>query len=775
MALAGLAVTEDHYLLVGSLDPPGLLCFDLVAGGEPSLLHWPLPDFAPYDVCRRAGGGAWVLDAGQRLVWELGRDWRIAGSGAPAPTEVGGFAPEEDEAAAAETGASGTGASGTGASAVGRASVSAADAFPLDGEPLAIAPLGDGVLVLEHHDPDEPSRLVLLRRGRLPVAAVAQGRGTTVRGHDLAVADAEPPVAYVADERGNQAFAFALDASSGGLSADLLPQYLPLRRFGGKALVAAPGGVRYDLGEGWIPLVCQPQARHAESAIVVTPILDGGEPGCVWHRLLLDGRLDPGASVEVFSAAADDPAALAVPQWRPEPAPRARAGGIETPFAGDLAGYDTLELLFQRARGRHLRVKLVLGGDGRATPRLRALRASFPRFSYLERYLPAVFREDEQSASFLDRFLANLEGFATSVEDTIAAAHVLLDPSATPSEALDWLAGWFDATLDPAWDDARRRLFVTHAAGLFRRRGTPAGIELALRLALDGCLDERDVAEGPAPSPRQARVVEAFRARRTPGVLWGDPTDLGGPRTVEREAWTPVQGGVALDAAYRAYLERAGVPRGARQRFPLARPAGRAGEAWQRFAERTLGFVPPAAGDGVVERAWRRFLARRYSSPSALSDAYGLLGDDRIEAWEDVDPPATLPPDGTPLLDWFAFSTVVLPMRRRAHRFTVLLPVPLGGDAGGADEVRRRAERVVELQKPAHTLFELRFFWAAFRVGEARLGTDTHIEAGSRAPELLTPLVLGRRHLGETHLAGAPAEDAVRRPFPSTHDDPEPA
>ncbi len=86
----------------------------------------------------------------------------------------------------------------------------------------------------------------------------------------------------------------------------------------------------------------------------------------------------------------------------------------------------------------------------------------------------------------------------------------------------------------------------------------------------------------------------------------------------------------------------------------------------------------------------------------------------------------------------------------------MLLPVRIGEDAPADHEARRAlATRVVALQKPAHTVFDVRFFWSAFRVGEARLGHDTVIDLGSRSPALLTPLVLGRGHLGEERL-GSP-------------------
>ena len=97
-------------------------------------------------------------------------------------------------------------------------------------------------------------------------------------------------------------------------------------------------------------------------------------------------------------------------------------------------------------------------------------------------------------------------------------------------------------------------------------------------------------------------------------------------------------------------------------------------------------------------------------------------------------------------------------MQRVAHQFRVLLPNPVSAltDRGQLEAVQqeqlRLARRVVELEKPAHAEFSIRFYWAMFRLGEARLGDDTLLDLGGRSSFLNPPATLDQVYLGETSL-----------------------
>lgn len=813
-SFGGLTVTEDHYLVVGTNEPKGVLIFDLHAGGSPQHLLFPHAiEFEPFDMAARAGGGVFILDRRNRRYWELDRGFAVVSHAAPRtgaqPAEAFRAADDDDAAAIQATSDAQSDADATQSARVAAPQITKESATPIfNSNPLAIESLPDGsVLILDHRVNESFSRVRHYRDGRnvgdsvstrlmLALIEQAQQKGFRLVGYDFAFVagraasgadDGQPDRLYIAAADGDQSYAFRI-TWRGHKQIRLEPEaiYLPMRLFGGKGLVGVGTSAHYDFGDRFIPLTEQRRPRYVEAATLLTPVksgsasepdraFDGGEPDCAWHRLMLDACIPAGTSVEVWSRAANDEDDLLIAGWDKEPQLHLRADGSELPFVGRLdrrsdaaakeraKGDGTWELLFQRARGRFLQLKLAVAGDGRTSPRLRALRAYYPRFSYAVNYLPGVYREDEQSASFLERFLANFEGTLTALEDKIAAVQLLFDVRSAPAEALEWLANWYGVALDPAWDEARRRVFIKHAMEFFAYRGTRRGLELALRLVFDDCIDDSAFSDDPREEARRdargIRLIERYRARNVAPALIGDPTEDETPgfvpatQTKLSRRLTPSAS--QLSSGYRTELGLSGD-----EEFPVTNPGGERGRAWKSYAQAALGFVPSAAGAGD-ESAWRDFLARRYRTVKALNDAHR-------SAWTtfaNVPLPSSLPRSSALFRDWYEFESVVVEMRRTAHRFTVLLPVPRTDTFGNEEQNARRAlaERIVALEKPAHTKFDIKFYWAMFRLGETRLGEDTLLDFGSRAIALAPPLVLGTEHLAETRLAPAHPQDVTDR------------
>ncbi|AFE04870.1 putative phage tail protein [Corallococcus coralloides DSM 2259] len=768
--LGGLGITSHHYLLVGTLAPePGLRVFDLHSGGPPVRHPWPASvPFAPWDIAATPDGGAVVLDRTNRRLWRLDAELRVV--------RLGGETVLAEEVVESFQPADG-GPQRRVPAITFPQPVSLDASLPLDAaDPISVEVLPDGrVLVLDRGDAS--CFLGVYRDGQpegaplpLKVEGILQGAGPeqdfVLVPHDMALVPGtkdRPHRVLVVGRDGNQAFPFDLHVGAGGvLSAVPQSKYLPMRLFGGKALIGAGDCAFYDFADTFVPLKGQRRPRYVRDATLRTPVFDGRAPDCVWHRLMLDASIPPGARVTVRTRAANELADLEAAPFIEEPTLYKRGGGSELPYVAGAIGEHrgTFEVLFQRARGRYAQLELTLHGGGATTPRLHALRAWYPRFSYLSQYLPGVYRQDVESASFLDRFLANVEGLFTSIEDRIAAAQVLFDARSAPPEALDWLASWFAVAMDPAWDDKRRRLFLRHTLDFFQWRGTPRGLIMALRVALDEYPDDTLFTQEKEPTHARYRIVERFRSARTPFIAPPQPPVAHGIHAVAAATsrrWEPSQGRAQLLDRYRAGLDAAGVTATV-ESFPLREPAEAAVSAvWRSFCMEALGFIPAAAAADTP--VWRAFLMRRYRGITALNLAHVT----RLEDFTQASLPLRLPDDGPAQADWYHFETVVLPVRAASHRFTVVLPVPKGS---AAEEQRTRLEqamRVVAVEKPAHTVFDVKFYWAMFRVGEARLGVDTQIDLGSRAPELMPAMQLGREYLAESHLTPSPPQDARDR------------
>jgi phage tail-like protein len=288
-------------------------------------------------------------------------------------------------------------------------------------------------------------------------------------------------------------------------------------------------------------------ANPALSDAPEQPSWDSGTPETIWHRLYLEAAIPATTGIEVLLAATDD---LSPPnEWHEHrfgerflPGDGQVPCGVWMPMASEVPFHPGVLLcprqrnrsglftaLVQRAgrtvralQGRYLWVQVILSGDGQSTPALAALRVHASRFSYRDRYLPELYHEtvfgtdrDHRSerstpADFLERFLANCEGILTPLEDRIAHTYLLTSPRTTPPEALDWLGSWIGVTFDPAYPADRRRQLLARTPELYRRRGTSAGLELAL-----------DIATGGSVSDGAIIVLEDFRLRKTFATILG--------------------------------------------------------------------------------------------------------------------------------------------------------------------------------------------------------------------------------------------------------------
>lgn len=804
LVMSGLAVTADHYLVVGLTTPKGLLVFDLHEGGRPLEYLWPASvPFSPFDIAAAPDGGLRVLDRANKAYWHLDRYFRVyAQTGSDAAPQASSFQPVNGKLQPAQM------------QCFSR-QITSALAMPLTSlsDPVAIqAPSHEIVVILDNPPAGFFSVLYQYRFGvqNAPPQRLDQALAryltqppppgpnpAAIRGYDIAFVPNPKGQAIslgtlaVAAISGEQVFEFNLKPQPNASWAELVPLYFPMRRFGGKAIVAGGGNLYYDFDDrGWPLLVAQPRERFRPEAALVLPnptagagspdqlaAFDGKQLGCIWHRMLVDACIPAGAHVAIESRAADLKALLPSTPWQLEPAPYLRDDGPEIPFyrsplAGPSDRVGTWELLFQKPRGRYLQLRVTLSGTGRNTPRLHALRVYYPRFSYLRQYLPAVYRDDAVSSSFLDRYLANVEGFYTVLEGKIEQVQTLFDTRTIPAGYLDWLATWLGLTLDLGWSEATRRLVIAHGPQMFRQRGTRAGMIRAIRLALDPCPDDSLFQDSTCSyncpgdkfqSPFTVRVIERFITRNGPGVLYGNTADVLGPgSTIASSGWTPAQGADPLHQRFRDYLssqygsiESLNAAWETKYKnfgeisLPPTQPAQKTQSAdWSRFLQAALGFTYAAVTSDDLA-AYQNFLARQYPHIGDLNSAYSLSGSNALNSFADVHLPDTLPAGGRELQDWIQFVSLVLPTARNAHRFTVLVPVTTSDDPNTQLSKLAVAQSIAVIEKPAHTIPDVRLYWGMFRVGEARVGLDTFLGQSSRS----VAIVLGRDYLSAGYLA----------------------
>ena len=261
------------------------------------------------------------------------------------------------------------------------------------------------------------------------------------------------------------------------------------------------------------------------------------------------------------------------------------------------------------------------------------------------------------------------------------------------------------------------------------------------------------------------RIVEDFLTRGFSGALLGDNKTTSLAFMKDNTIWEPVMGVGVLHQNFQKFLvTKYQVESGIEMlnaaweesysdineiSFPTIRPLQVIQERdWREFTRDYIGFAYADVSNDDLP-LYQDFLARRYQQINRFNNAYGYAGDFIFIEFSDIPLPDMLPQNIVALSDWIEFVSLVVPIKEHAHKFTVLLPTQLGELPASMELRKARVEDIVKREKPAHTQFEVKYFWALFQIGNARLGIDTNIGEGSR----FVSLVLGANFLGQSFLA----------------------
>jgi len=217
--------------------------------------------------------------------------------------------------------------------------------------------------------------------------------------------------------------------------------------------------------------------------------LDSQIYDCQWHRLQIALNALPAGSRVVIRTYADN-------QFRSSEEIRnlsdhlwdtnyALVGQMQPPpAANEIRQAQDRELLILSHEGQYLWLKIELDSDGYGTPAIQAIRADYPRQSYLN-YLPAVYSADEESRRFLERFLSIFQTTWDDLEIRINEMARYFDPKAVPDEeSLTYLAGWLALPLEGSWTLEQKRNLLMAAPKITSKRGTLEGLNRYLQVYL---------------------------------------------------------------------------------------------------------------------------------------------------------------------------------------------------------------------------------------------------------------------------------------------------
>lgn len=209
------------------------------------------------------------------------------------------------------------------------------------------------------------------------------------------------------------------------------------------------------------------------SGIFLSGVIDSGEKGTVWHRLVMDAWIGENMAISVIFFATDSDRLI-----------EGQGEGLSDRLiklkpVRMLESLSPQDILLHQVRGRYLFVGMKFWGDGKAGPYVRQLRIFYPK-EVLNSYLPEIYQGNKQE--FLERFLSIFQSVYEDMARKIRQDTSFLDLQASKKELLLWLAQWIHVENRHLWKEENLRRYLLCGASCFGQRGTVRGLIRMVRI-----------------------------------------------------------------------------------------------------------------------------------------------------------------------------------------------------------------------------------------------------------------------------------------------------
>ncbi len=241
--------------------------------------------------------------------------------------------------------------------------------------------------------------------------------------------------------------------------------------------------------------------RETRSAFLILPVIDSGETGFIWDRLVLKGEFTENTAVSVYALAWDgDKAEIEFDMNDTDERIRRKLydmAGLPIPRATDC--------LLGKC-GRYLQLGFEFSAGGTAAPVLYELALSTDG-DHMTDYLPAIYRKSE----FTKRFLSVYNSMFLDLEKVIDDLSSQFDINTGNIDNLMMLSEWLCITGNRYTDD-RVRDWIRNAFNNYEKMYTREGILNSVKrfTGKDALLIEHFDVDPKAPECPDSEVYEAL-------------------------------------------------------------------------------------------------------------------------------------------------------------------------------------------------------------------------------------------------------------------------